>query len=841
MDVELRSLIREHYPFPIAHAHKKTLACLDDDAHKLKCLIQAAEAAVQFLALVMLAQLHHDLAHQQAPALGQRGLQLRDDLRNPSFGKWHGLLRDLLKQYHAQRHLLVMPELFEVYFQPGRGSRLAQQPVVQQAIEPLITLRNQFHHPGIPDAQIPEKVAMGTHCLEQLLERLQFLHAYPLNFVQRIEVRHDGAAVRHFRHDLVQMQGCFSIFERQRWESDVHLREGRLVLLTSAATGRSLFLDPFFACAEELPVPGVFDIFLLNGTEQRRARFLSAQCGQELSTDHPTWAQGAEYIEALGQFFDLLRRAPTTDTEVELESAGQALPAAEAERAGASTEESSGRGTSAPKRPEAPSARINSSTTSSPRTLTCSLAAIRRIRQLQRKFHAARLLILHGESGTGKTSLIRAGLLPRLSPESYVPVYVRALQEPARAIKEAMVRQLGVDQRHLDLPLAQFLDAETAHLSKTVVVILDQFEEFFLRLPLEVRRLFHQELGACVAAAHLDVHFIIALRDDYFSSLAEFQEAIPELFTHEMRLARFTHAQALAAAVEPVKRVGWSIDEALIAEVILPQLDELEKGIEPPLLQIVCDALYQQAQDAGRTSIGAEEYAALGDVRQALGRYLDATLRQFGPQQPQARAVLKALVTAEGTKRASFVDEIVARLHSTGLAMTEEAVERDFLRKLVQARLVRVEDIEGRPRYELAHEFLVQQIGTWIADSERELTKVLELIDRAYEAYRATGLLLEPEALALIAPFQDELVVPAEKQRFLDVSRQTARRRRRGLWLRVGALLLLVGLGVGGFFGVQVYRSNQQLQASNQQLEVEKAEAKMRSPACAAAVGGPVY
>ena len=59
-------------------------------------------------------------------------------------------------------------------------------------------------------------------------------------------------------------------------------------------------------------------------------------------------------------------------------------------------------------------------------------------------------------------------------------------------------------------------------------------------------------------------------------------------------------------------------------------------------------------------------------------------------------------------------------------------MEQDFLRKLVQARLVRVEDVEGRQRYELAHEFLVQQIGTWIADSERELTKVLELIDRAH-------------------------------------------------------------------------------------------------------------
>src|SRR4029434_5306564 len=235
-------------------------------------------------------------------------------------------------------------------------------------------------------------------------------------------------------------------------------------------------------------------------------------------------------------------------------------------------------------------------------------------------------------------------------------------------------------------------------------------------------------------------------------------------------------------AVEPVNRVGWSIDEALVAEVILPQLDEMEKGIELPLLQIVCDALYQQAQDAGRTRIGAEDYAALGDVRQALGNYLDTTLRQFGnEQQPQeraqARAVLKALVTTEGTRRVTCVDEIVARLHSIGLVMTEEAVERDFLRRLVQARLVRVEDIEGRPRYELAHEFLVQQMGTWIADSDRELTKVLELIDRAYEAYRATGLLLQPEALALIAPFQEELVVPAEKQRFLGLSRQMARRR----------------------------------------------------------------
>ena len=125
-------------------------------------------------------------------------------------------------------------------------------------------------------------------------------------------------------------------------------------------------------------MPGVFDIFLLNGTEQRRARFLSAQCGQELSTDHSTWAHGAEHIEALGQFFDLLRRAPTTDTEVELESAGQALSAPEAERAGASTEDIFRARYQRAEETRTLSARINFSTTSSPRTLTCSLAAIRK-------------------------------------------------------------------------------------------------------------------------------------------------------------------------------------------------------------------------------------------------------------------------------------------------------------------------------------------------------------------------------------------------------------------------------------------------------------------------------
>src|SRR5512137_1046223 len=72
------------------------------------------------------------------------------------------------------------------------------------------------------------------------------------------------------------------------------------------------------------------------------------------------------------------------------------------------------------------------------------------IRQLEQKFYNSHLLVLHGESGTGKTSLIRAGLMPRLPSEVYVPVYVRVLQEPLLAIQRELIRQLRLEEDRPD-------------------------------------------------------------------------------------------------------------------------------------------------------------------------------------------------------------------------------------------------------------------------------------------------------------------------------------------------------------------------------------------------------
>ena len=191
----------------------------------------------------------------------------------------------------------------------------------------------------------------------------------------------------------------------------------------------------------------------------------------------------------------------------------------------------------------------------------------REIRRLQSLLPMARVLILHGASGTGKTSLLQAGLLPRLPPARYAAVQVRIVDdEPTRAIKAALLRAFRMAPRSLDLPLLDVLTAATAAVGKAVVVILDQFEELFLRFPPVVRQGLQQELGACVAAP-LAVHFVLALREDYLAPLAEFQDTIPTLLTHTLRLTRLPVAQALDAVVEPARRLGITVDETLIREI----------------------------------------------------------------------------------------------------------------------------------------------------------------------------------------------------------------------------------------------------------------------------------
>ncbi len=858
MDFEqLNRLIRENYPFPIAHAHKKTLGVLqsDDELRKLKCICETAETIVRFVALLAVAQVRQDVFQHHAP--DQNALKKAINLKNPTFGRWQHLPQGIMNAYRDARDRLVVPELFGICFQESSDGTLLVHPVQTDIITPLRDLRNTFTHDGFPESQLQTKVAEGLELLDQLLEALQFLAHYQLSFTQKITVDLDAHQHNHYTHDLTVFNGCFSPFGKGHWHSEINLKSGIVVLLRD---GKFLTLDPFLIFTDQYHhVP---DLFVLNNFTEGKPVYISSQLGEKLSLENAEWTDGRRHQDTLREFFKRLRDVPQPSPPTPVlqtpspTTVPQASPLAEpsVDESPLSIAEIFDR-----KYRVADSGVQHKSPYKfldyyNPEDHDIFFGRDKEIRILQQKFYNSRLLVLHGQSGTGKTSLIRAGLIPRLDQESYIPVYVRVLKEPLREIKRELIRQLGLDDSSrsesfsetLQISLAELLRQMTERVSKTVIIVLDQFEEFFLRFPEEVRQQFEAELAACVETPLLDVKFLISLRSDYFSYLATFEDSIPHIFTHQLQLERFPEAQALEAVIKPAERLGIQVNEAMVQIKLLPELLSEEGTIEPPFLQIVCDALYQYAQSEGRSEIGMIDYEAIGDVKGCLMKYVDTKLRQFGKKQGIARTVLKALVTAEGTKRASFVEELFSRMKSTAnvpvlspvlsevegkvegtVCNSEEELKTEYLDKFVRDRLVRVEDVEGEARYELSHEYLVTHIGDWIEENEREVTKVLEVIDRAYEAYQSTGLLVESKALQMIKPYEEQLILSHAKHAFIQRSKTQVRKKWRGLLMRVGVLLLFAGSVVGAILGYQIYQvylesERQRKIALSQQLETEE-------------------
>ena len=818
--LELIRLIRESYPFPIAHAHKKTLAVLDNSVEKLTGIFETAETTIQFLALLALAQVRQDIISRK-PVPNLAKLREKLNLATPSLGKWSTMARETMKAYWNARDQLATPELFDVFWSwDAARQKIGSKPINNTAIAPLIELRNDFHHKRIQNYQIPDLIPAALDQLHQFLAAIRFVAEYQLVFTHRILL--DQEQEDAYLNELMLFTGCFSAFDSNRWKSAIRLKPESVVFL-HPQTGQHLILSPFITFTNQFN--GMPDLLVINSLAAKEADYVATLFGHVAKTSQPDWTEGAKQFAALNEFVKSLQQAAES-------AALDNLPPEEA--APAQLDDDAPMIRKAAAAPAAPQAQHASPYKFldyyNPEDADIFFGRDREIRLLEQKFHNARLLVLHGESGTGKTSLIRAGLMPRLSPDVFVPVYVRVLSDPLREITRELLRQLNLQDANLaDLPLAEFLTAVTERVSKTVIIVFDQFEEFFLRFDEDVRRRAIAELAACLTAARLDVKFLIAIRSDYFAQLAEFEDALPQIFTHQIHLERLTEAQAVEAVIKPAERLGIQVDEPMAQIKLLPELLTKDGGIEPPLLQIVCDALYQHAQRDGRSVVDMRDYEAVGDVTGALGNYLNEKLRQFGKSQPAARAALKALVTAEGTKRASFVPELCSRITSAGVSMTEHELQEEYLKKFVSYRLVRVDEVEGAARYELSHDYLARHVEAWIEESERELTKALELIDRAYETYQATRVLLERSALQALKPFEAHIALPPEKQAFLDRSKTETRKQRRGLWLNIAAALMAVALAVGGGFGYRLFRSYEETQAQRDRALTEEQKAKRQT------------
>jgi hypothetical protein len=144
---------------------------------------------------------------------------------------------------------------------------------------------------------------------------------------------------------------------------------------------------------------------------------------------------------------------------------------------------------------------------------------------LLEKMRHKNLTVLHSDSGSGKTSLLQAGVASRILADGAFPLYVRPYNlSPEQAIKNAFLSDydtLPDLARFRDgaMTLAGFLERVTHYLGdRQLFIFLDQFEEFFTELQSEHRQAFGAQLYSCVES-DLPVSWILALRKEFFSDL----------------------------------------------------------------------------------------------------------------------------------------------------------------------------------------------------------------------------------------------------------------------------------------------------------------------------------
>jgi hypothetical protein len=361
----------------------------------------------------------------------------------------------------------------------------------------------------------------------------------------------------------------------------------------------------------------------------------------------------------------------------------------------------------------------------------------REIRLIIANLFAAPLTLLYGPSGAGKSSVLHAGAVRELRKRDdvlVIPFSTWSGTDPLRELKEAVLKEAqAVADGATGLPeagstLEDLLRGVAEALGRTVMVILDQFEEYF---QYESRRrddTFDGEFPRAVVKMGPDVRFLLAFRDDAMARLDRFEGKVPGLFDNYLRIEHLDRAGAEAAIRLPLER--WKKDESPDAtpdeaepELVNAVLVDVQSAsrrdktredrgdvnargaIPAPLLQVVMTRLWNTEKEQQSRRLRRETLTDLGGAEAIVKNHLDAELGRFTARERRdSLQLFEELVTASGTK--------IAHKPADLADMTRLPLERveALLGMLDDLRIVRTVDKDGETAYEVYHDVLARAI-----------------------------------------------------------------------------------------------------------------------------------
>jgi WD40 repeat protein/DNA-binding SARP family transcriptional activator len=335
------------------------------------------------------------------------------------------------------------------------------------------------------------------------------------------------------------------------------------------------------------------------------------------------------------------------------------------------------------------------------------------VAELVARVVGARLLGIVGPSGSGKSSVMRAGLLPALASgvlpgsDTWKQVLIRPGEHPLRELTDALA---------------------TAGAGDHVFVAVDQFEETFTTCEDEAERAaFIAELGAVAGRRDGRGVVVIALRADFYGRCAAYPELADLLASNHVLVGSMQRDELRRAIELPARRVGLRVDTELADALVADVKDE------PGALPLLSTALLELWQRRDGRRLRHTVYEQTGGVHGAVARLAEEAFRQLDDeQQVIARSVLMRLA---GESAAGGVER-------RRVALTELETERNeevgrVVALLTDRRLLTV----SAGTIELAHEALMREwprLRDWI-DADREGLRIHRNLNSAAREWEALG------------------------------------------------------------------------------------------------------